>query len=309
MRIPGCARRRSRAAGLWLTGATRESCASRAPPARESRVQSLHMTLDLAAYFTRIGYRGPRGPNLEVLNALTAAHAQAIPFENLDVLLGRGIDLAPDAVFDKLVRRRRGGYCFEHNALFLDVLTALGFAVRPLSARGRILPQVGRTPPRTHMFLEVQIGGEHWLTDVGVGALSLTSAIRFAIDDEQQTPHEPRRIIREAEHWLHQALLIDTWADVYEFTGEEMPPIDREVGNWYTSAHPRSHFRNFLIVARAAPDGGRISLRDGELKRRGRHGRAETRTIKSAEELLAVLRLEFDLAFPPGTRFGEAGAA
>jgi N-hydroxyarylamine O-acetyltransferase len=265
------------------------------------------MTLDLAAYFSRIGYRGPRSPTLEVLNALTAAHAQAIPFENLDVLLGRGIDLAPHAVFDKLVRRRRGGYCFEHNGLFFEVLTALGFAVRPLSARGRILPPRGQIPPRTHVLLEVHLGGERWLTDVGVGALSLTSAIRFAIDEEQQTPHEPRRILREAEHWLHQARLGDTWTDVYEFTGEEMPPIDREVGNWYTSAHPRSHFRNLLIVARAAPEGGRVSLRDRELKRRGRDGHAETRTIESAEELLAVLRAEFDLAFPPGTRFGEAG--
>ncbi len=136
------------------------------------------MTLDLAAYFSRIGYRGPRAPTIEVLNALTSAHAQAIPFENLDVLLGRGIDLAPEAVFDKIVRRRRGGYCFEHNGLFLEVLTALGFAVRPLSARGRILPARDQTPPRTHVLLEVQVGGERWLTDVGVGALSLIPWIR-----------------------------------------------------------------------------------------------------------------------------------
>jgi N-hydroxyarylamine O-acetyltransferase len=224
------------------------------------------------------------------------------------VLLGRRIDLAPEAIFDKLVRRRRGGYCFEHNGLFLEVLTALGFAVRPLSARGRILPPPGQIPPRTHMLLEVHVGGERWLADVGVGALSLTSAIRFAIDEEQPTPHEPRRIIREAEHWLHQARLGDTWTDVYELTGEEMPPIDREVGNWYTSAHPQSHFRNILIVARAAPNGGRVTLRDGELKRRGRDGRAEAQTVESAEQLLAVLRDEFDLSFPSGTRFCEPGA-
>ena len=266
------------------------------------------MTLDLAAYFSRIGYRGPGAPTVEALNALTSAHVQAIPFENLDVLLGRGIDLAPEAIFDKLVRQRRGGYCFEHNGLFLEVLTALGFTVRPLSARGRILTPRGPIPPRTHLLLEAHVAGERWLTDVGVGALSLTSAIRFAVDDEQQTPHEPRRIVREAEHWLHQARLGDTWTDVYEFTGEEMPPIDREVGNWYTSAHPRSHFRSLLIAARAAPDGGRVTLRDGELKRRDHQGRAETRTIGSAEELLAVLRTEFGLAFPPGTRFGEPGA-
>jgi N-hydroxyarylamine O-acetyltransferase len=262
----------------------------------------------LETYFDRIGYRGSRAPTLETLHALTAAHVRAIPFENLDVLLERRIDLAPDVVFDKLVRRRRGGYCFEQNGLFLEVLTALGFSVRPLSARGRIFPPRGQTPPRTHLLLEVHVDGEPWLTDVGVGALSLTSAIRFTSDEEQRTPHEPRRIVREGDHWLHQARLGDAWTDVYEFTGEEMPPIDREVGNWYTSAHPRSHFRSLLVVARAAADGGRVTLRDGELKRRDRDGRAEARSIASAEDLLAVLAAEFGLVFPPGTRFGEAGA-
>jgi N-hydroxyarylamine O-acetyltransferase len=266
------------------------------------------MTVDLAAYFDRIGYRGAGAPTLETLNALAAAHAQAIPFENLDVLLGRGVDLEPDAVFDKLVRRRRGGYCFEQNSLFLSVLTALGFQARPLSARVRLTTPPGRTPPRTHLFLAVELDGQRWLSDVGVGALTLTSAIRFAPDEEQPTAHETRRLVREGDHWLHQARLGEVWTDVYEFTGEEMPPIDREVANWYTSAHPRSHFKDVLMVARAAPDGGRISLRNGELKRRARDGSAEARNVATPEELLAVLAAEFALEFPPATRFGASGS-
>src|SRR6185369_9612361 len=133
---------------------------------------------DVDAYLARIGYSGPRVPTLPVLHALTAAHTQTIPFENLDVLLGRPIDLQPDAIFDKLVRRRRGGYCFEQNGLFLHALEALGFRVRPLSARVRLDRPRDYTPPRTHMFLRVEIAGESWLTDVGVGGLSLTSALR-----------------------------------------------------------------------------------------------------------------------------------
>src|SRR5689334_22686545 len=108
---------------------------------------------DLDSYLARIGYDGPRAPTLPVLRALTAAHTQAIPFENLDVLLGRRIDLAIDAVFDKLVRRRRGGYCFEQNGLLLQVLQALGFEARPVSARVRIDRPRTDTPPRTHMFV------------------------------------------------------------------------------------------------------------------------------------------------------------
>jgi N-hydroxyarylamine O-acetyltransferase len=263
---------------------------------------------DLPAYLARIGYTGPREPTLDVLHGLTAAHAQAIPFENLDVLLGRRIDLAPDAVFDKLVRRRRGGYCFEQNGLLLGALTALGFEAVPLSARVRIDRPREVLPPRTHLFLRVEVAGASWLTDVGVGALSLTRAIRFVADEEQATPHEPRRILRENDRWFHQARLGATWSDVYEFTGEEMPPIDRELANWFTSTHPESHFLGRLIAARAAPDGRRITLQNGELKIRERDGRATVQTIGSPEELLLVLAERFGLAFPPQTRFGPPGS-
>jgi N-hydroxyarylamine O-acetyltransferase len=143
------------------------------------------------------------------------------------------------------------------------------------------------------------------LTDVGVGALSLTAAIRFGVEGEQPTPHEPRRLVREDGRWFHQARLGDTWTDVYEFTGEEMPPIDRELANWFTSTHPRSHFLGRLIVARAAPDGRRITLQNSDLKVRDRDGRAAVQTVASPEELLVVLAEKFGLHFPPETRFGS----
>jgi N-hydroxyarylamine O-acetyltransferase len=261
---------------------------------------------DLEAYLARIAYAGPRAPTVDVLHALVAAHAQAIPFENLDVLLGRGIDLASDALFDKLVRRRRGGYCFEQNSLFMEALAALGFRVTPLSARVRIDRPREFLPPRTHLFLRVELDGQSWLADVGVGALSLTRAIRFDVEGEQPTPHEPRRIVREGDRWFHQARLGDSWTDVYEFTGEEMPPVDREVANWFTSAHPQSHFRNRLIVARAAPEGRRVTLQNDGLKIRERDGSATVRTIASPQELLVVLREHFGLDFPPETRFSPS---
>ncbi len=264
--------------------------------------------VDLDAYFARIGYAGSRAPTLATLHALTAAHAQAIPFENLDVLLGRPIELGAEAVFDKLVRRGRGGYCFEQNGLFLQVLETMGFRVQPRGARVRIDRARAETPPRTHMFLQVELDGVRWLTDVGVGGLSLTSAIRLDVQGEQATPHEPRRIIREDGRWFHQALLGATWTDVYEFTYDDMPPIDREVANWFTSAHPGSHFKNRLIVARAAPDGRRLTLVNGELKIRGRDGRAEARPVASPEALLALLQAEFGLRFPAETRFGPPGS-
>jgi N-hydroxyarylamine O-acetyltransferase len=261
---------------------------------------------ELNLYFERIGYHGPRAPGLDVLHGLTAAHTQAIPFENLDVLLGRGIQLGFEAVFDKLVRRRRGGYCFEQNGLFLHVLEALGFAATPLSARVRRDRPRDFIPPRTHMFIRVMLDDTAWLTDVGVGAASLTSAIAFDTETEQATSHEPRRIVREAGRYFHQIRLGDGWEDVYEFTGEQMPPIDREVGNWYTSTHPQSGFKSRLTVARAGTQGRRYTLLNREFKIRERDGHARVRTIGSAPELLELLAEHFDLCFPGGTRFGDA---
>jgi N-hydroxyarylamine O-acetyltransferase len=263
-------------------------------------------TLDLDRYFDRIDYHGAREPSLVVLHALTAAHTQAIPFENLDVLLSRRIDLSASAVFDKLVAQRRGGYCFEQNWLFMQVLAALGFDVTPLSARVRLDRPRDFTPPRTHMCLRVVVQGAAWLSDVGVGAASLTAALSLDTSSEQVTPHEPRRIVHEDGRYFHQVKFGADWHDVYEFSGEEMPAVDREVGNWYTSTHPDSHFKNRLMVARAAPGGRRYTLLNRELKVRERDGRATTQPIETAAQLLELLSQHFGLRFPEGTRFGSA---
>jgi N-hydroxyarylamine O-acetyltransferase len=258
--------------------------------------------VDLDAYFDRIGYAGSRAPTLATLNALSAAHVQSIPFENLDVLLDRGVDLEPAAVDRKLIRDRRGGYCFEQNALFLRVLEALGFTARPLSARVRFGRPRDYMPPRSHMFLRVELDGHSWLADVGIGGMSLTGVVRLDRDDEQTTPHEPRRILREGGLLYHQVRVADAWQDLYDFTLEEMPEIDRVVASWYTSTHPRSSFKSRLTVARALPDGGRISILNRELTVR-RGGVADSRVLASPAELLEVLAARFGLVFPAGTEF------
>jgi N-hydroxyarylamine O-acetyltransferase len=264
-------------------------------------------TAELDRYFSRIAYAGSREPTLEVLHALTAAHTRHIPFENLDVLLGRRVELGFDALFDKLVARERGGYCFEQNGLFLEVLTTLGFDVTPLSARVRLDRPRDFIPARTHLCLRVMLDGSPWLTDVGVGGASLTSAIRLEPDTKQETAHEPRRIVQEAGRYFHQWRLGADWQDVYEFTGETMPPIDREVGHWFTSTHPASHFKNRLIVTRAGERGRRYTLLNDAFKIREADGRASLHMIESPEHLLVLLEEHFGLRFDPGTRFGWDG--
>jgi N-hydroxyarylamine O-acetyltransferase len=258
--------------------------------------------IDLDGYFARIGYRGPHTPTLATLDGIVRAHAEAIPFENLDILLGRPVELAPAALERKLVGARRGGYCFEHNGLLVDVLTQLGFTARPLSARVRYQRPRDFIPTRTHLFVRVELDTSY-LVDVGIGALSLTSAIRLVADEPQPTPHETRRLIKHGGVWFHQVLFGDDWHDVYEFTLEEMPPIDREVANWYTSTHPASHFKSRLWVARALADGGRLSLLNRELRVRRRDGTADVRVLDTPDELVSVLAERFGLVFAPGTRF------
>jgi N-hydroxyarylamine O-acetyltransferase len=259
--------------------------------------------IDLEAYLGRIGVSGPLAVERRTLDVLSAAHAKAIPFENLDVLLGRPIELELGAIERKLVHEQRGGYCFEQNTLMLAVLQRLGFEARPISARVRWKLSREHIPARTHLFLRVELAGESWLVDVGVGSLSLTSAIRLDTGEEQPTAHEPRRIVREAGRLFHQVRFGDAWHDVCEFTLEEMPEIDRIVANWYTSAHLGSHFKNRLIAARADADGKRRGLLNRELTIRHRDGSADRREIADPDELLAVLDEHFGLRFAPGTRF------
>lgn len=259
--------------------------------------------VDLAAYFRRLGIAPVHERTRATLDAIAAAHVKAIPFENLDVLLGVPIQLEPGAIVDKLVHRRRGGYCFEQNTLLFHVLDQLGFQPRPYSARVRMGRPRDYTPARTHLFVGVELDGHPWLVDVGVGGLSPTCALRLDTTEPQPTPHETRRFVFEDGRWFHQALLGDTWSDVYEFTREEMPEIDRIVGNWYTSAHPASHFKSRLTVARALPEGRRVTILNRELTLRARDGRGDTRELGTPEELLSVLREQFGLEFPAGTVF------
>jgi N-hydroxyarylamine O-acetyltransferase len=266
-------------------------------------------TPDLDAYFSRIGYSGPRAPTLATLNAIVAAHVTTIPFENLDVLLGRPIKLDPASLARKLVDDRRGGYCFEQNRFLLFLLTALGFDVTPLSARVRLQLPRDFTPPRTHVFLRVVVDGEAWLADVGIGGFSVASALRLAGAGEQATPHEPRRILHEDGRWFHQVKLGDAWTDVCEFTGEPMPEIDCELANWWTSTNPNSKFIQNLAVARAGPAGTRHAIRNREFTRRRGATILEQHAIASPEEMLALLARHFDLHFPAGTRFEWPGAS
>jgi arylamine N-acetyltransferase len=226
------------------------------------------MTLDLNGYFDRINYRGAAQPNLDVLQGLVTAHTRTIPFENLDPLMGVPVDdLSPEALSDKLVRRRRGGYCYEQNGLMGYALAEVGFRVRRLAGRVIwMLPPGAPLPAQTHSALAVTFPGSHgsYLVDVGFGGQSPTSPIRIETGSVQQTTLEPYRLEDRGDGLVLQAHIRAEWVSLYEFSTRTQPEIDRKVGSWFVSTHPSSHFVTSLMVARVT-DGARVNLAGRDL--------------------------------------------
>ena len=260
--------------------------------------------LNLDAYAARVGFKEKLEPTFAVLDELALRHVCSIPFENLDILLGKPIKLDLASLEEQLVTNKRGGYCFQQNGLMLGVLSQIGFDVTPLSGRVRLGVERDFLPPRTHLFLSVKLDGEEWIFDSGVGSASLTSIIRLHSRAEQPTRHETRRIVEEDGRFFHQIRSGDHWMDVYEFTGEEMPEIDRQVANWWTSTSKDAKFAKSLMASRALPTGDRIGILNDQLTIRRGGEVMSSSTIQSAQQLLEILRVQFDLSFPPETRFG-----
>lgn len=250
--------------------------------------------VDLDAYFARIAYQGPREPTLAVLSAIHRLHPAAIPFESIDVQLRRGIDLRPEAVDAKLIARRRGGYCFEHNSLLKRVLTAVGFEVEALIGRVWWMAPPDAPPrPRTHMALKVLAEGRPWLADVGFGGCVLTTPLAFDSHEPQGTDHEDFRLTPVGRELRLEARLGEDWARLYELSLEPQLDVDFETANWFTATHPDSHFRHALRAALTTPE-ARYALINNRLTVRRAGEAAEQRNL-DVEELERVLGETFGL--------------
>ena len=254
---------------------------------------------DLARYLARIGYEGEAAPTLRTLQALHARHAAAIPFENLGAFLGEPVSLELEALQDKLLTPGRGGWCFEHNGYFAQVLEALGFGVTRLAARVRWNVPAGVATPRSHMLMKVHAEGRDYIADVGFGGLTLTAPLRLEPQVEQETPHERHRLVEDGDGYRLQAMVGAEWMDLYRFDLQAQLPQDYEAANWYLATNPKSQFVKGIIAARAAP-GMRHALRNtrytvhvpGEPPRR--------RHLASVDEMRAVLAEHFHVDVPSG---------
>ena len=252
---------------------------------------------ELDAYLARIGYAGPRTATLDTLEAVHALHPAAIPFENLNPLLGWPVSLDVASLQAKLVAGGRGGWCFEHNSLFRYALETLGFSVTSLAAR--VLWNASPNSPigpRSHMLLLVDLDGVRYIADVGFGGNVLTSPLRLEPHIVQSTPHESHRLLPCENGFVLEALLSGEWRPLYRFTMEPQLPTDYEVSNWYLCHHPSSFFRQILIGARATAD-GRLALRNNTLSIH-RNNKTEKRTLTDPAALRSSLEIDFAIRLP-----------
>ena len=251
--------------------------------------------IDLDAYARRIAFGGTISPTLVTLSRLVERHAAAIPFENIDVLAGHVPALDRDALQHKLVRRRRGGYCFEQNSLFLACLQQAGFAARGLEARVRAGVPTEVVTGRTHMAVCVTLQGDDYLADVGFGGLAPLAPLKLDSREPQDAGGSVYRFVDADGDRLLQVQTDEGWSDCYRLSRSQPQYVDYEIGNWYVATHPKAMLGHNLLVARAVA-GGRLMLFNRQLsRRRTAVDKPEEQTLGTRGELEDVLADGFGL--------------
>jgi N-hydroxyarylamine O-acetyltransferase len=250
---------------------------------------------DIDAWFSRIGYNASRDPTLGNLRLLVTAHATAIAYESIDVLLDKPPSLDPKLLQSKMIFGGRGGYCFEQNMLFRAGLLSLGYKVTSLQARVVRGLEIDAPRPMLHMVLRVDLPEGAFLADVGFGNLAPTTALKLLVDEEQETPHEIMRFVAMGDELVLQSKLGNNWEHIYRVVF--LPRIDAEyaICNWFTATHPKSLHLNNLIAARPGPNGTRLTLFNSQLSVRYPSGEVDRRTISGSQAFRDVLIKDFGI--------------
>jgi N-hydroxyarylamine O-acetyltransferase len=251
--------------------------------------------MQLADYFSRISYPSPAAPTAAALKDLVRAHVLNVPFENLDVQLGLPLTIAPEAAYEKIVDRNRGGWCYEQNGLLGWALAKIGFEVVRVAAAVR-RSERGDVANANHLCLLVRPMDDHqtWLADVGFGG-SMLAPIEL---EESLHSHAPFQLglRRTADnHWQF-------WEDAgsgefnYDFRAKAADENSLSARCEFLQTSPESSFVKSLIAQVRTPDSHK-TLRGKVLSHTSSSGR-HTGLLQSADELVEVLRDTFRLDVP-----------
>lgn len=248
--------------------------------------------MELAAYLDRIGYQGPRRADLETLKGVHRAHALAVPYENLDVQLGRPVSIDAGHCFDKVVRQRRGGWCYEQNGTLGWALEELGF--KPVRFCGGGDDGAGGRTVGNHLVLRVELDGETWIADVGCGDGPLEPyRLREGPFGDR---HYEYRLERMADGWwrVHNHRLgIIPYTDIHPGLTDE--GLLRERCDWLQREAESVFVLNAVVLGQGAD--GQASVRGRLLLKNDNRGRSK-RLIEDAADYVAVLKNEFGLDLP-----------
>ena len=215
----------------------------------------------LADYLQRIAYTGAVNTDYATLKQLMTCHLQTVPFENLDVLAGKPIDLNPHMIVDKIVYRRRGGYCYEVNGLFAMALDSIGFAYRIVACRPMFYP-VRR--PRTHAALVVKAEGQDYLVDLGFGSYGIRQPMNLAVLDTPVSQDYDQYTLSIADDgdYVLSALVDGEWIKQHAFNLTPMEWLDFMPANWFNSTHPDTVFTQKPLILLFTPTGKRMLFGD-----------------------------------------------
>ena len=254
--------------------------------------------MDIQAYLKHINYDGPTSWTSDTLRRLQVAHLQTVPFENLSIHTGEPIVLADDALFTKIVERRRGGFCYELNGLFAALLRALGFDVTMLSAE--VANELGGfSEPFDHMTLMVTLE-QRWLVEVGFGDCFIEPLL---LDEsaEQVEGRRTYRIVPDGDYLILEQREDGAWTPQYRFKLDPYNYNDFAAMCRYHQTSPQSHFTQKRICSRLTPERGRITLSDMHLIETSMDGQRRERTVPNEQEYNRVLRESFGIVLPAPT--------
>ncbi|MCL2286254.1 MAG: arylamine N-acetyltransferase [Firmicutes bacterium] len=249
-------------------------------------------TQKIDAYLKRIGFTSTPKLDFDTLHNLQRKHLQTIPYENIDILRNVPISLEVDDIFEKIVVRGRGGYCFELNALFAWLLRSLGFTVADYFAR--FLFNEPEIPMRRHHVLGVSFGRKKYLCDVGVGLVIPRTPI--VLEDRALSEQDGNWYKLEEEDFLGYVLYILKgldWQQLYSFTKEEQIKADYMVTSFWCEYHPDSIFRADNMV-HIFTENGRKSIAGNELRIFSPAG-VEVVDIATEDEYKKLLKLHFGI--------------
>ena len=275
--------------------------------------------------FSELEINEPITPNLDTLKRLQFAHLTQYPFQSVTTILDRPVDLEEEAIYDKLIVQRLGGYCYELNGLFLSLLRHLGYEARIITGIVIINNQLEPRNARTHMALMVTICEQNYLVDVGFGGLVPSAPLLFTYNQKnheadtqndhdqrepqiQTTPHGLYRIIKDDsfnnqsenpilphtqvnyERYILCCEVKSEWQMLYVFDLLPQIKMDMVVGSWYISTYPKSPFKTRLMASRLDKDGRKHTLLNNKYQCHQLGKTSQSTTLKDLDELLTQLK-------------------